>query len=158
MAKLERYSASKNTRFLVPFKEQTDTLVATDYKDPPLVNDGENGTEQGYIVRRLTPIECARLQGFPDWWCDDIDIPNPTEAEMVFWTGVFESLRKATGPEKKPKTERQIRKWLANPYSDSAQYRMWGNGVALPCVCFVLAGIAWAATKEGGLDVNGKEE
>ena len=45
----------------------------------------------------------------------------------------------------KPKTQAQIIKWLKNPYSDSAEYKMWGNGVALPCVCFVLAGIVWAA-------------
>lgn len=23
-----------------------------------------------YVVRRLTPLECGRLQGFPDWWTD----------------------------------------------------------------------------------------
>ena len=41
----------------------------------------------------------------------------------------------------KPRSEKQIRKWLANPHTDSAEYKMWGNGVALPNVCFVLAGI-----------------
>ncbi len=35
-------------------------------------------------------------------------------------------------------------KWLKQPHTDSAEYRLWGNGVALPCVYFVLAGIAWA--------------
>ena len=34
-----------------------------------------------------------------------------------------------------------IRKWLNSPYSDSAEYKMWGNGMALPCVQFVLAGV-----------------
>ena len=29
----------------------------------------EEGLE-GYIVRRLTPTECERLQGFPDGWTD----------------------------------------------------------------------------------------
>lgn len=53
-----------------------------------------------FIVRRLTPTECARLQGFPDDWCDGI------------------------------------------PHSDSAEYKMWGNGIALPCAVYVLAGIA----------------
>ena len=32
--------------------------MARDYKDPTAVNSG-------YTVRRLTPTECARLQGFP---------------------------------------------------------------------------------------------
>ena len=53
-----------------------------------------------YIVRRLTPTECARLQGFPDWW--DADVEG----------------------------------------SDSARYKMWGNGIALPCAEFVLRRIA----------------
>ena len=45
------------------------------------------------------------------------------------------------GTSTKPKTEKQIIKWLKDPYSDAAEYKMWGNGVALPNVCFVLAGI-----------------
>ena len=28
----------------------------------------ENDMEEKYIVRRLTPVECERLQGFPDGW------------------------------------------------------------------------------------------
>ena len=39
----------------------------------------------------------------------------------------------------------QVIKWLKNPHTDSAEYKMWGNGVALPCVFFVLAGIAYYA-------------
>lgn len=52
-----------------------------------------------YIVRRLTPLDCCRLQGFPDWWEDGAD------------------------------------------GSDSARYKMWGNGMALPCVLYVMEGI-----------------
>ena len=29
--------------------------------------------ETQYIVRRLTPLECCRLQGMPDWWLDDVE-------------------------------------------------------------------------------------
>ena len=29
-----------------------------------------NGAQQGASVRRLTPVECERLQGFPDGWTD----------------------------------------------------------------------------------------
>lgn len=54
------------------------------------------------IVRRLMPVEEARLQGFPDWWCADV------------------------------------------PHKDTPEYRMWGNGVALPCVLYVMEGIAEA--------------
>ena len=59
-----------------------------------------------YIVRRLTPLECCRLQGFPDWWTDDV------------------------------------------PGSDSAKYKMWGNGIALPCAVDVLHRIARKANEE----------
>lgn len=59
-----------------------------------------------FIVRRITPKECCRLQGFPDWWCEDI------------------------------------------PHKDTPEYRMWGNGVALPCVLYVIEGIAEMLNKE----------
>ena len=116
-------------------------------------NPEAQSTPVTYTVRRLTPTECARLQGFPDWWCRDLGTENPTEEEISFWRDVFETHRKLVTHAKKPKTEKQIRKWLADPYTDSAEYRIWGNGVALPCVFFVLSGIAWAA----GLPVNGSE-
>jgi site-specific DNA-cytosine methylase len=57
-------------------------------------------TEQRQLIRRLTPLECERLQGFPDGWTD---IPGA---------------------------------------SDSARYKALGNSVAIPCVTFVLRGIA----------------
>lgn len=134
------YSSSKASFFTEVSEEMTNTLVATDYKDPPIVND-ENTMD--YIVRRLTPTECARLQGFPDWWCDDLGTENPTDEDISYWTEVFETHRKLVGTSKKPKTENQIVKWLKNPHSDSAEYKMWGNGVALPNVCFVLSGIVY---------------
>lgn len=122
-------------------KERSPTLMARDYKDPPVVNE----TEPEYIVRRLTPTECARLQGFTDWWCAGLETDEPSEDEIEFWTEVFETHRSVMGTASKPKTRNQIIKWLKDPHSDAAEYKMWGNGVALPCVFFVLAGIAWAA-------------
>lgn len=101
-----------------------------------------------YTVRRLTPTECARLQGFPDWWCRDLGTEDPTEEELAFWADVFETHRKIVTHAKKPKTEKQIRKWLADPYTDSAEYRIWGNGICLANAFFVLAGIAWCAGLE----------
>ena len=120
-------------------KEQSPTLMARDYKDPPVVNE----TEPEYIVRRLTPTECARLQGFPDWWCAGLGTDEPTEEEIEFWTEVFEIHRSVMGTSSKPKSRNQIVKWLKNPHSDSAEYKMWGNGVALPNVYFVLSGIVY---------------
>jgi DNA (cytosine-5)-methyltransferase 1 len=123
-------------------EEKAATLMARDYKDMQIVNFPQ------YIVRRLTPIECARLQGFPDWWCDGLETPEPTDDEIAWWAEVFETHRKITGKSLKPKSRNQIVKWLRNPHSDSAEYKMWGNGVALPCVCFALAGIVWAESLE----------
>lgn len=132
------YSTSKNSYHTEAEENLANTLVATDYKDPPTVAE-----EPQYIIRRLTPTECARLQGFPDWWCDDLDTENPTEDDIAYWSEVFETHRKIMGTSTKPKTEKQIIKWLKGPYSDAAEYKMWGNGVALPNVCFVLAGIVY---------------
>lgn len=55
-----------------------------------------------YMVRRLTPVECQRLMGMPDWW------------------GVIDDARL---------------------WSDSAEYQMCGNGLALPCAAYVMRGI-----------------
>ena len=53
-----------------------------------------------YVARRLTPTECARLQGMPDDWCADV------------------------------------------PHSDSAEYKLWGNGIALPCILPMMKSMA----------------
>jgi DNA (cytosine-5)-methyltransferase 1 len=97
--------------------------------------------EPRYAVRRLTPEECAWLQGFPDWWCADLGTEHPSEHEIEWWQDVFETTRRITGSGMKPKTKKQILKWLNDPYTDAAEYKLWGNGVALPCVVFVLFGI-----------------
>ena len=115
-------------------EETAPTLMARDFKDPATVNCG-------YTVRRLTPTECARLQGFPDWWCADLGTAEPTMDDLRQWYAVFETHRRVTGSAAKPRTLKQIAKWLKDPYTDAAEYKMWGNGVALPCVYFVLAGI-----------------
>ena len=135
------YSTSKASYHTLAEEDLVNTLVATDYKDPPTVSE-----DPYYVVRRLTPVECARLQGFPDWWCMGLETDEPTEKDLGFWREVFETYRKAAAPDSKPKSDAQIIKWLKDPYSDSAEYKLWGNGVALPCVHFVLAGIAYFAS------------
>ena len=78
--------------------EVTSTQSARQHKDATdLVLQG---TDQPRLIRRLTPLECERLQGFPDRWTD---IPNA---------------------------------------SDSSRYKALGNSVAIPCVDYVLQGIA----------------
>lgn len=140
------YHSSKAS-FHTGFSDEdvSDTLVATDYKDPPTVAE-----EPYYIVRRLTPTECARLQGFPDNWCRDLETVKPTDEELYFWYKVFETWRQTANPDGKPKSSAQIKKWLADPYSDSAEYKLWGNGVCLNNVVFVLSGIVYYSQYEGG--------
>lgn len=125
---------------------KAESIAFAEEKSNCIVNGTNPGYQNGvvdnhYIVRRLTPTECARLQGFPDWWCDGLESENPSEEEISWWANVFETHRKVVGKSTKPKTRNQIIKWLKNPHSDSAEYKMWGNGVALPCVDYVLRGI-----------------
>ena len=136
VAREKSYAMTVNSYVQVE-EEKTPALLSRDYKDPTAVNSG-------YTVRRLTPTECARLQGFPDWWCSGLDTPEPTGEDIAFWTEVWETHRRICNPSVKPKTKRQIIKWLRNPHSDAAEYKMWGNGVALPCVWFVLSGIVFS--------------
>ena len=70
------------------------TLACTHGGEPAVCVEGDTIT-----VRRLTPTECGRLQGMPDWWCEDV------------------------------------------PHSDTAEYKMWGNGMALPNVLYVMEGV-----------------
>ena len=116
--------------------EKASCLKTRDYKDST-----DLIVEPSYIVRRLTPIECSRLQGFPDWWLDGLETEEPTEQDIAFWREVFETHRNVVTGAKKPKTDKQIIKWLQNPYSDGAEYKLWGNGIALPCFLYVMEGI-----------------
>ena len=141
------YSTSKNSYHTIAEKNIANTLVASDFKDPPTVSE-----EPLYIVRRLTPTECAKLQGFPDWWCSGLETEKPTDEEIDFWRSVFNTYAEING--KKPKTDKQIIKWLKNPHTDSAEYKMWGNGVALPCVCFVLDRIKQHIDNKEGNEMN----
>ena len=90
-------SIAKNGNALT---EMANPICASDYKDPDIVATPVNALAKKHIVRRLTPLECCRLQGFPDWWEDGVE------------------------------------------GSDSARYKMWGNGIALPCAADVLGRIA----------------
>lgn len=101
-----------------------------------------------YIVRRLTPLECCRLQGFPDNWAEELGIPEPTQEDIDHWREVFRTQMEAMEESKKERTDNQIRKWLKDPESDSAKYKMWGNGIALPCAMFVMEGIAMILSEE----------
>ena len=130
--------------------EKAQTLKARDWKDPQCVCYGIDRADVPvssieYIVRRLTPLECCRLQGFPDAWMDDLVIEDPTPAEMRFWMQVFAEHWSLVGRDKGiklPKNAKQVKRWLASEKTDTDKYKLWGNGIALPCAMYVFEGIA----------------
>ena len=140
------YCTSKNSYHTKANIELAGTLVESDYKDPPVVND-TNGIE--YIVRRLTPSECAVLQGYDRDWCSNLGTENPTSEDIEYWREVFNEYNHAIGKTVKPKSDNQIIKWLKDPHSDSAEYSLWGNGLCKWCAVFVLSGIAYFDAHEG---------
>lgn len=97
-------------------------------------NGLERPTGSDYVVRRLTPTECARLQGFPDDWAQDIAIEDPTDEDIAQWREIFNTYDMATKGTPKKRSDAVIAKFLKNPNSDSAEYKLWGNGIALPCI------------------------
>lgn len=98
-----------------------------------------------YIVRRLTPTECARLQGFPDWWGHIDHKDDFTEEEYQFWLNARNLHASINGKAVKDYTKQQMLTWYNKLHTDSSEYKMWGNGIALPCALYVMQGIADAS-------------
>ena len=95
-----------------------------------------------YIVRRLTPTECARLQGFPDLWGYLDKKESFTDEEYKFWLEVRNTYERINNKAVKDYTKAQMLSWYNKLHSDSAEYKMWGNGIALPNALYVMQGIA----------------
>lgn len=86
-----------------PYQQTVGTIGYSDHKgvNNQFVSEDKCIVEKRNLIRRLTPLECERLQGFADGWT------------------------------------------LIPDASDSARYKALGNSVAIPCVDFVLRGIAY---------------
>ena len=60
----------------ITMAEQSNTLDCMHDQQAILYSGADNADDnkhcRKYVVRRLTPLECLRLQGFPDNWFDDI--------------------------------------------------------------------------------------
>lgn len=97
---------------------------------------------RNYIVRRLTPTECAGLQGFPDWWGEIPKKDNLTDDEYVFWLNARNTYAKINNKTTKEYSKEQMLSWYNKLHSDSSEYKMWGNGIALPNALYVMQGIA----------------
>jgi DNA (cytosine-5)-methyltransferase 1 len=87
------------------YQDTVGALTSSDRKGPnsQYVSQDKCVIDTPRLIRRLTPLECERLQGYPDGWTD---LPSA---------------------------------------SDSARYKALGNSVAIPCVEFVMRGLALAA-------------
>lgn len=119
-----------------------DPQYYTDGICPTLVARGPAAVQARYIVRRLTPTECARLQGFPDLWGHLNKKENFTDEEYKFWLEVRNAYAKINNKAVKDYTKAQILTWYNKLHTDSAEYKMWGNGIALPNALYVMQGIA----------------
>lgn len=97
--------------------------------------------EVHYIVRRLTPTECARLQGFPDTWGHPDSKDDFMDEEYRFWLNVRNTHAAINGKTVKEYTKAQMLTWYNKLHTDSAEYKMWGNGIALPPALYCMQGI-----------------
>lgn len=135
------FNQGMNAQYNISVQEEIASAIkARDFKDST-----DLVVEMEYIIRRLTPLECCRLQGFPDDWTDNIAITEPKASVirewMIAWAEWWRLIGKDSGIQL-PKDAKQVERWLADPASDSGLYKMWGNGIALPCAMFVMEGIA----------------
>ena len=98
-----------------PYQQTVGMIGYSDHKrvNNQFVSEDKCIVEKRNLIRRLTPLECERLQGFPDGWT------------------------------------------LIPEASDSARYKALGNSVAIPCVDFVLRGIAYFLRRIKGEDNPG---
>lgn len=96
-----------------------------------------------WTVRRLTPLECERLQGFPDNWTA---LPKKTEMsddEYDFWKSCYIQDKQLRNKRVCGNlTKKKILKWYNGLDIDAARYRMLGNSLAIPCALRVISGIA----------------
>ena len=123
------------------------SLCARDYKGVgnQYIDEGkaiiEKYNEVRYIVRRLTPTECARLQGFADRWGDIDKKTKLSDEEYRFWLDVRNTHAAINGRAVKEYNKKQMLTWYNKLHTDSAEYKMWGNGIALPTALYVIQGI-----------------
>ena len=107
----------------------------------------EEREQPDWIVRRLIPLECSRLQGFPDGWAEIESLKNPKE--FNFWREVYarsceikktkpkQTILRADGA----KSDEALMRWHDGLHSLAAEYAMWGNGMALPNALFFIQNI-----------------
>ena len=88
-------------------------------------------------------------------------IPNPKESlsdeEYRFWLDVRNTHATINGRAAKDYTKAQMLSWYNKLHTDSAEYKMWGNGIALPNALYVMQGIAEQLQKQAEEDSQCKQ-
>lgn len=91
------------------------------------------------------------MQGFKDSPIHG-GIPNPkddlTDEEYSFWLDVRNTHAAINGRATKEYTKAQMLTWYNKLHTDSSEYKMWGNGIALPNALYVMQGMADALRKK----------
>lgn len=136
----------KDEGFMDFAEEVAATLKARDYKMPQAVCY-EDDFFVKYIVRRLTPTECARLQGMPDLWCRLSKIEDMSDEDYEFWKQAHKTYAEINGKQYREKSKVQMISWYNKLQIDGAEYKAYGNGMALPCVRVPIHGIAQHGAK-----------
>ena len=141
---VEQHAVAHSYGFYPQMKAEGITF--TEDKSVTIVNGTNPGFQNGvlepsYTVRRLTPTECARLQGFQDKWGHPDHKEDFTDEEYEFWLNVRNTYAEINGKAVRQYTRQKMLEWYNKLHTDSAEYKMWGNGIALPCALYVMQGI-----------------
>lgn len=101
-----------------------------------------------YIVRRLTPLECCRLQGYPDGWTENISFDALSQEQVDQLESIRKTWADVNDKKYKPCKDRDaLRKWFEGLRTDSAEYKAYGNSLAIPCSYDVIRRVANAIRK-----------
>lgn len=118
----------------------------------PTLTSAGSGTNQApscgvqagnrYVVRRLTPLECERLQGFPDEWTKLEVVEDMEDKDLELFQKALQADAEVKGKQYRPKGKDQMIRWYNKLGSDSQRYKQLGNSLAIPCALRVIGGIA----------------
>ena len=96
-----------------------------------------------WVIRRLTPLECERLQGYPDFWTCLKQKETLDGEEFDFWRNVMITDKKIKGKKcNEYPTPMQITRWYNKLECDGNRYKALGNSLAIPCALRVIGYIA----------------
>ncbi len=96
-----------------------------------------------WVIRRLTPLECERLQGYPDFWTCLKQKETLDGEEFDFWRDIMITDKKTKGKKyNEYPTPAQLARWYNKLECDGNRYKALGNSLAIPCALRVIGYIA----------------